>query len=182
MSEKYKFLNPDAIYSTTSTIVDWIDLFTRKEYCEIVADSLRYCQRHKGLVIHGWCLMPSHLHLIVSRRGKPLLPEILRDFKSYTNEKLIGCMGHINESRKDWLLRHFSEAAKDIKRVAHYKIWQDGNHPIELSTNEMIEQRIHYTHFNPVEAGIVSEPEYYIWSSAIDYAGGKGLLTVEHLD
>ncbi len=65
MSEKYKFLNPDAIYSTTSTIVDWIDLFTRKEYCEIVADSLQYCQRHKGLVIHGCCLMPSHLHLIV---------------------------------------------------------------------------------------------------------------------
>ncbi|MBS1656780.1 MAG: hypothetical protein JST18_14295 [Bacteroidetes bacterium] len=45
----------------------------------------------------------------------------------------------------------------------------------------MIEQRIHYTHFNPVEAGMVSEPEYYNWSSAIDYAGGKGLLTVEHL-
>lgn len=122
---------------------------------------------------------PSSNH---QSKRQTITAEILRDFKSYMNEEYIGCMGHINESRKDWLQMHFGEAAKDIKRVAHYKIWQDGNHPIELSTNEMIEQRIHYTHFNPVEAGMVSEPEYYNWSSAIDYAGGKGLLTGENLD
>lgn len=182
MSEKYKFLNPQGIYFTTSTIVDWIDLFTRKEYCEIVVDSLSHCQKNKGLVIHAWCLMTSHLHLIVSSRGKQLLSDILRDFKTYTNEKFVGCISSINESRKDWLLKHFSERADSIKRVAHYKIWQDGNHPIELSTNAMIDQRLHYTHYNPVEAGFVTEPEHYVWSSAIDYSGDKGLLKIEFLD
>lgn len=45
------------------------------------------------------------------------------------------------------------------------------NHPIELATNEMQEQRLRHIHHNPVEAGIVLEPEDYLYSSARNYAG-----------
>ncbi len=58
-------------------------------------------------------------------------------------------------------------------------MWQDGNHPIELATNKMREERLHYLHHNPVEAGLVWRPEDYCYSSAIDYAGGQGYLEVE---
>ena len=81
MSEKYKFHNPTGIYFITTTIVGWIDVFTKPVYCDIVIDSLKYCQKEKGLVIHAWCIMSSHLHLIVSSAGKEKLPAILRDFK-----------------------------------------------------------------------------------------------------
>lgn len=80
MSEQFKFRNPEGLYFTTTTIVNWIDLFTKKDYSEIILDSLRHCQRKKGLVIHAWSLMPSHLHLIKSRQGAPALHEIFRDF------------------------------------------------------------------------------------------------------
>jgi hypothetical protein len=40
------------------------------------------------------------------------------------------------------------------------------NHPIELSSNAVIDQKIEYVHNNPVEAGIVTEPESYYYSSA----------------
>jgi len=182
MSEKYKFHNPEGIYFTTSTIVDWIDLFTRRDYCEIVVDSIRYCQMKKDLRLHAWSLMTNHLHLIISAVKQGKLSDILRDFKSHTNEKLIECINSINESRKEWMLEHFQHAAQSIKRVAHNKIWQDGNHPIELSTNEMIDQRLNYTHYNPVKAGFVLKPEHYVWSSAIDYCGGKGLLKIDFID
>ena len=33
-------------------------------------------------------------------------------------------------------------------------------------------------HNNPVEEGLVFKPEQYVYSSAIDYAGGKGLLDI----
>ena len=62
MSEKYKFHNEDGIYFITPSIVNWIDLFTRQTYSELVLDSLRYCQKEKGLIIHAWCIIPSHLH------------------------------------------------------------------------------------------------------------------------
>ena len=41
------------------TVVDWVDLFTRASYKEVIVESLRYCQQHKGLELYAWCLMPS---------------------------------------------------------------------------------------------------------------------------
>jgi len=46
----------------------------------------------------------------------------------------------------------------------------------------MLEQRINYIHNNPVEAGLVWLPHHYCWSSAIDYAGQRGLLKIELLE
>jgi putative transposase len=61
MSEKYKFDDQSGMYFITPTVVGWVDLFTRVELKHIVVESLRYCQANKGLLIHAWCLMPSHL-------------------------------------------------------------------------------------------------------------------------
>jgi putative transposase len=83
MSEKYKFRDPEGMYFVTMATVGWVDLFTRKELKHVIIDSLRHCQKEKGLVIHAWCLMPSHLHMIVSTRKEPL-PDIMRDFKKFT--------------------------------------------------------------------------------------------------
>jgi REP element-mobilizing transposase RayT len=179
MSEKYKFHNPDGVYFTTSTITAWVNLFTKPAYCEIILDSLKFCQKNKGLVIHAWCLMSNHLHLIISRNGKPLLHEIMRDFKRYTSLEIIKAIEDNNDSRKKWMLDIFKTSASKINRVENYKVWKDGNHPIELDTNLITEQKLNYIHDNPVIAGFVWEAENYVYSSAIDYSGGKGLLDVE---
>jgi hypothetical protein len=44
-----------------------------------------------------------------------------------------------------------------------------------------MEQKLDYIHFNPVRAGIVEKPEDYIYSSAKDYAGEKGIITIEKI-
>jgi putative transposase len=182
MSEKYKFSDPEGIYFITPTIVGWVDIFTKTQYCEIILDSLKFYQNKKGLIIHAWCIMSSHLHLIISREGKNTLSDIIRDFKKYTAVKIIEEIKTGNDSRKDWMLKLFGERANQLKRIRNYKIWQDGNHPILLSTNEMIDQRLDYLHNNPVKQGLVNNPEDYALSSAIDYAGGKGLIEVEILE
>ncbi len=43
---------------------------------------------------------------------------------------------------------------------------------------EIIDQKLNYIHYNPVEAGIVTRPEDYLYSSAGDYAGEKGMVNV----
>ncbi len=53
------------LYFTTSTVIDWVDIFTRPSYRHIIVDSLSYCQSHKGLIIYAWVLMSNHLHMIV---------------------------------------------------------------------------------------------------------------------
>lgn len=182
MSEKYKFHDPDGIYFITLTIVDWIDLFTRPDYKYMIVDSLTYCQKEKGLNVYAWCIMSSHIHLIVRREGKFLLSEIVRDFKKFTSKKIIELIKNLNESRRKWLLAAFKNSADRIKRNSMYKVWQDGSHAILLGTNKMMDQRLDYVHNNPVQAGIVDEPEHYTFSSARDYAGGKGLLEVKFIE
>ncbi len=122
MSEKYKFYNPDGIYFVTSTITEWVDLFTRSDYCNVVIDSLKYCQKNKGLVIHAWCIMPSHLHMIISSNSESLLSETLRDFKRFTSVEIVKTIEIINESRKEWISNIFREVAGKIKRVENYKV------------------------------------------------------------
>ena len=190
MSEKYKFHNPDGVYFVTSTITDWVDVFTKSVFCDIVVDSLRYCQQNKGLVIHAWVIMSNHIHLIISRNSKPLLSEIMRDFKRFTSIELVKELqaNDVHPERKRasgrsrWMLELFSQAAKRLERVNHFKVWQDGNHPIELDTNTIMEQKLNYLHNNPVTAGIVFNPEDYVYSSATDYSGTKGLIDLEMLD
>jgi hypothetical protein len=57
-----------------------------------------------------------------------------------------------------------------------FQFWQQHNHPIELNSNLLLQQKLNYVHLNPVEAGFVEHPEAYLYSSARDYAGDKGLL------
>ena len=88
-------------------------------------------------------------------------------------------MIEISESRREWILKQFVEKGTPLTQISHYKVGQDGNHPVELTTNKMREERLHYLHYNPVEAGMVRRPEDYCYSLAIDYAGDKGYLDVE---
>jgi REP element-mobilizing transposase RayT len=181
MSEKYKFFDPAGMYFTTTTVVGWVDLFTRPQLKNVMLSSLKYCQLNKGLIIHSWCLMPSHLHSIVSTRGESL-SNIFRDFKKFTAREIIGQLGSLRESRRGWIADLFSEVGDSYKRVDKYKIWQDGNHPIYLFDQRIALQKLNYIHNNPVVDGTVSEPEHYLYSSARDYAGMKGLLDVEMIE
>ena len=53
MSGKYKFVNRDGIYFVTATIVDWVTIFTRNDYRDILMDSFRFCQQNQGLKMYG---------------------------------------------------------------------------------------------------------------------------------
>ena len=181
MSEKYKFRDPEGLYFVTCTVVHWIDLFTRKEFKHLLIDSLKHCQMKKGLIIHSWVLMPSHLHLIISTKQDPL-EGIMRDFKKFTSREIIKCMAVINESRQEWLMRAFKKSSQKLQRVKSHKVWQDGNHPILLDNNKIQQEKVDYIHINPVEAEIVDEPENFRYSSARNYAGKPGLLEVVLLE
>ena len=64
MSRNYKFKNPEGVYFVSFAVVEWIDVFTRTEYKNIILDSLRYCQKYKGMEIFAWCIMTNHVHLV----------------------------------------------------------------------------------------------------------------------
>lgn len=57
-ADNYFFNYQNAVYYLTFSITGWVDVFTRKEY--VVADSLNYCTRHKGLDVFAWCAFGMH--------------------------------------------------------------------------------------------------------------------------
>jgi putative transposase len=180
--DRYKIDDQNGLYFLTFTVVDWVDVFTRKEHCYDIIDSFKYCQKNKGLVIYAWCIMSSHLHIIGSAKEGYRLSDIIRDFKKFTAKKIIDRIINEPESRREWLIYRFEYAAKYKKQNTKYMFWKKDNHAILLDNSKMMEQRLNYVHNNPVEAGIVDEPEHYVFSSARDYPGQKGLLDVEFIE
>ncbi len=181
MSEKYKVRNLEGIYFVTSTIVGWVDLLIRPAYKDIIISSLKHCIDHKGLVVHAYVIMSSHIHMIVSTRNGESLPNIMRDFKRHTSKELIKEVKFINESRREWMLSKFAFEAKRSIRGKDYKVWQDGFHPVELFNVAMAEQKLEYIHKNPVTERIVDETVDYVYSSVRQYAGEDGVLEVEFI-
>ena len=177
-SEDYSIGDQNAVYFLTFTIIDWVDIFTRSCYKKVIVDSLNYCIENKGLTIYAWCLMTNHIHLIAKANDGFQLSEIIRDFKKFTAKKIIDMIKEGPESRKEWLLYRFSYAGKFDHRIKSYKVWQDTSHPILLESNHIIDQRINYIHQNPVRALIVQNEFDYIFSSAGDYAGTKGMINI----
>ena len=170
----------DKAYFLTLTVVNWIDVFTRDIYFSIITESLEYCRKEKGMEIYGYCIMPSHMHLIFRCSfGDP--SGLMRDFKGFTSRKLLKVIEeNPQESRKEWLLWMFERAGKKNSNVKHRQFWQQNNQPIEIWSLKVFEQKLTYIHQNPVEAGFVTEPIDWKYSSARNY--GNNDHTILEID
>jgi len=174
MGLTYTIKNQQGQYFITCTVQQWVDIFTRNCYKEILLDSIRHCQQHKGLRVYAWVLMTNHIHMIVSSE-KDQLSDIIRDFKKYTASKIIEAVRNNNtESRKNWLLWLL---IRDNK--IHF--WQEGYHGEEIISQHFYDTKLTYIHLNPVRAGFVEKEEEYLFSSCGDYYGiRKGYLDLAY--
>jgi len=179
----YKIQNQNGLYYLTLTIIDWVDVFTRPVYRDIIIDSLDFCQKEKGLVVHAFTIMSNHIHLICrAKEGSIGLSRIIADFKKFTANQILKTIQTENESRRDWMLLVFSYNAKTKANNRHHQVWIQDNHPIALITPKWIKQKINYIHLNAVRAKWVKEAHHYPYSSASNYRDGSGLLDVEIID
>ena len=179
------------LYFITTTVIDWMDVFTRPIYKRIVIDSLRYCQEHKGLQIYAWVLMTNHIHIIAgagmqsqpnesqSQPNRILIGDIMRDFKKFTSKSIVKAIqDYPQESRREWLLDRCWFRGNNDRKISQFKLWQDGYYSEEITSYDFYKQKLDYIHNNPVRQEIVQRPEEYLYSSARDYCGNKGLLEV----
>ncbi|MDR2692220.1 MAG: transposase [Dysgonamonadaceae bacterium] len=177
MSTGYQISEQDELYFMTFQIVRWIDIFTRKVYRDIVIDSLRFCEQHKGLEIYAFVIMSNHIHLL-ARSATGQLSNTVKEFKSFTAKKILEVLHTEVESRKEWILNLLEFSAKQHKRNEKYQLWTHENHAEIVYGNQFMDSKINYIHENPVRAGIVEKAEDYLYSSAGNYAGLDGVLEV----
>jgi putative transposase len=175
----YKIRDQGAIHFLTFAVVDWVDVFTRKLFCDVVVDSLKFCQEERGLLIHSWIIMSNHLHLLSSARDQNL-SDLLRDFKKFTSREIIKAIEkNPKESRKDWMLQIFKNHGAANSRNALNQFWQQDNCPQICYTTDFTFQKLNYIHQNPVKAGFVKNAEDYIYSSANAYKTRQQIGPIE---
>ncbi|MEZ4853779.1 transposase [Flavobacterium sp.] len=181
MKEGYIIREQGKAHFVTATVVDWIDVFSRKSYRDCVIECLDYCIKNKGMILYGYVIMSNHIHMIIQSNVAEL-SNLLRDFKKFSAKTILEKIQNEPESRREWMLERFKKATESHSRNKNYQFWQYGNHAEEIYTEHFLWSKLDYIHMNPIRAGIVSNIEDYIYSSASNYVNGTGVIEVELLE
>ena len=170
---RYKIYNTEIPHFLTMTVVDWLPIFSNREVADIILGSLKYLQEEKKAKLYAYVVMENHLHCIVQSDE---LGKVIQAFKSYTARAILD---YFTEQKNADILKKLRQNKLSHKTASEYQVWQEGSHPEEITTDEMMHQKIEYIHNNPVRRGYVEESSYWRYSSAQNYEGKHGLVNVE---
>ena len=169
---RYKIYEDAYPHFVTCTVVDWLPVFNRPEASTIILDSLVFLQTERRVTLLAYVILENHMHFIAS--GEELSTRIA-EFKSFTARQLLDLL---KEKNAQALLQQLAFRKLKHKTDRTYQFWQEGSHPKQITSDEMMQQKIEYIHFNPVKRGYVDEPVHWRYSSARNYAGLSGLIPV----
>ena len=169
---RYRIFETEHLYFITCTIVARLPVFAYPRFTAIVLDSWRFLQRERSVQIFGYVILENHLH---SLARCPDLSEQVGRFKSYTARCIIDSMV---ESGFKTLLQELRFFKLHHKTDQAHQLWQEGSHPEQITSDDMMLQKLEYMHNNPIRRGYVDGPTHWRYSSARNYAGQTGLIDV----
>ncbi|MCA0362977.1 MAG: transposase [Bacteroidetes bacterium] len=161
----------------TFSVVNWVDVFLRKICLDIIRESLKFCQKQKGLILRGYVIMSNHVHVIFQAE-KGDLSDLVRDFKVFTAKEILKAIQNGPESRSDWMLKRFEFKARSNQRNSNFQFWEFGNHPEEIFSEKFFWTKLKYIHMNSARSGLVSKASDYVYSSASNYVRNEGIVDV----
>ncbi|MBI5184527.1 MAG: transposase [Nitrospinae bacterium] len=165
MRSRYKIIEaPEGcnIIFATSTIVDWTPLLFKDDLLDIILQSLKFCQKEKGLEIYGYVIMPNHFHLLAGHKTRKAMPGIIRDMKKHTAKEIIKYLKGLGTYGEMPWIRPFHAEKPSM-------VWQPGYHPQAVFSQPVFSEKLKYIHGNPVKQGFVERPEHWKYSSARNY-------------
>ncbi|SMO81169.1 REP-associated tyrosine transposase [Gracilimonas mengyeensis] len=173
---RYKQYETCYPYLITSSIVHGLPLFAKPEIASYLIDTIMYLQSESDLKVQAWCIMENHFHMIAVHEN---LGKCMQSLKSYTAKRTVE---YLKLKNNQLYLKQLAFSRKRGKKESAYQVWEEGFHPKQIFSDEMLHQKINYVHFNPVKRGYVDKPEHWRYSSARDYLGDSGLLPIHRID
>ena|SRR2546426_2647001 len=145
---KYIRLPLSAYANPASTFNITIDAFERRRYFELpafkdeVVDLLRGFAVMHRCPIKIYCLMPTHLHMLINPGLKSLV-DFIGEFKKKTS---------------------------DLARGTHgiRQLWQRSFFDHRLRSQESETDQSEYIRLNPVRAGLVVHPDDWPWTGSVE--------------
>ena len=151
--------SPDtpAYYLTTVT-KDRLPVFRRDDMKSIACHALDEARKSCGFLIFAYVIMPDHMHVITDSEKKSRI--LLRFINGIIGRRIIDFLKQGNYAASLQKLRR-----QEDRRGHKYSLWDHHANARVLTSEEMLIQRVNYTHKNPVRAGLVKKPEEYKYSS-----------------
>jgi putative transposase len=171
MARRKAIFTPNNTYYITFTILGWNKIFINDEYCQAVYKWFEYCREQYGNEIHGYVIMPDHLHVLMYITDRaPRLPILIMNAKRFMAYELVTLLERDN--RHD-ILDQFRISARTWFHARH-KVFTDGYDSLIIESRKFFLQKVNYIHDNPVRSGLAKELEDYRYSSAANYILGQG--------
>ncbi len=167
----------ESVFFVTTAVQSHARVFTADRYCDLFIENIKHYQRRYRFEIHGYVIMPSHFHWIVSTNPSlGSISAIMRDLKKYAAWEI---MSALEMDHRDDLIRIFRGAGHDGSGQAR-KFWTERFDDEAIRNVGMFRAKLAYIHDNPVRAGLVQSPEDFKYSSARNYLlGDHSVLYVE---
>jgi putative transposase len=161
------------VFFITSTVMNFDRVFACSEdYYRILLDSLKHVIVEHHATLLAFAFMPSHIHLVLTMPLGEQISDLMRDFKKFTSTKI---RQQLEADRQtEWLERLRRHAAG--KRGQVFKLWMDRFDDVVIKTEDALQTKIEYIHWNPVRAGLVANPDDWEYSSARNYIHGDHTL------
>ena len=105
------------------------------ERAQVVVNALQWLRRHGRIRLHGYSVMPDHLHVVLTVLKPYELHQVMHSLKSYTANEINRMLGRSGD------------------------VWARGYHEHTLRDEADMRQRLWYAFENPVRAGICQAVE-----------------------
>jgi putative transposase len=148
MARPLRISYPGAFYHVTSRGNEQKAVFKSRPDREKFLEYLESSVQRYNAIIHAYCLMDNHYHLLLET----------------PDGNLSRIMAHINGAYTMYF---------NIKRKRFGHLLQGRYKAILVEADEYAKELSRYIHLNPVRANIVKLPEEYEWSSYSYYTGKK---------
>lgn len=153
------------IHFLTFTTIEWIDIFTKPEYFDLIISAFKYCQKNQGLLLCGFVIMTNHIHCLMSAKEGYCLEDMAASFKKFTTSQIKILLEKDNRKYISALIK----SSYSKKNGNTFQIWQRENYPEIVESEKFFLQKMNYIHNNPIKKGYILKPEDWIYSSARNY-------------
>jgi len=158
MRKRRKFVE-GAVYHVTSRTNDKIHVFAEKLGQRIMLLVLEEAKEKYRFRLHNFCIMPTHIHLLITPANGTNLSRVIQWIKTHTAKRwnyIHGSQDHL------WGERFFSRPVKDLREYLHV---------------------YNYIDQNPVKAGLTQNAQDWKASGAYYIANDlAGLVDYTHLE
>ena len=145
-------------YYLTSVAHDRLPVFRTDEFKRITCAALNEARHSGKFCLYAYVIMPDHLHVVTNSSLSP--SKTLQFINGITSRRIID---HLKKQRYGDSLAKLRHEVRP--RRYSYSVWDHHPNARLLWNENMLMERVNYTHQNPVRGGLVNCPEEYCWSS-----------------